>query len=77
LENWRGNTYIALLKNGQKLWGNTVNSARNQTITTKPFRINKGDRLELAVYANGSQTNDNTFVHMIISRQIPRCTPNK
>ena len=77
LENWRGNTYIALLKNGQKLWGSAVNSARNQTNTTKPFRINAGDRLELAVYANGPQTNDNTFVRMIVSRQIPHCTPNK
>ena len=77
LENWRGNTYVAILKNGKKLWGATANTTRNQTVTTQPFTIKKGDRIELAVYANGSQTNDNTFVRMRISRQIPRCTPNK
>ena len=77
LENWRGNTYVAILKNSSRLWGGTANSTRNQRITTKPFKIKKGDRIELAVYANGSQTNDNTFVHMIIFKQIPHCTPTK
>ena len=75
LENWRGNTQLTILKNGQRIWSGTARSTSNQTITTPPFSVAPENNIDLVVGPNGSQTNDNTFVHVTIFSQVPRCKP--
>jgi hypothetical protein len=73
LETSLGSTYFYLEQDGQR--GNRVyvSSTREQSVQI-PWTVAAGHNLDLVLNANGTQTNDYTYLHMMVQQQVAQCT---